>query len=183
MGHSGVRGESMKKCINGKYIDMTEDEISAMKAEATRAQLEERSRPLSGEEVYRLVISETINSVALDDNTALRAMEFYPQWKPGAAYAAGYKVQRNGKLWRAVQAHTSQTGWEPGAVGTESLWEQVNETHAGTQEDPIPYDGNMELMAGMYYCQDYVIYKCIRATGQPVYHALAELAGIYVEAV
>ena len=41
----------------------------------------------------------------------------------------------------------------------------------------------MELEAGLYYTQDGVTYRCTTGTGQPVYHALAELVGIYVEVV
>ena len=116
-----------------------------------------------------------------DDNTALRMLSFYPEWSPNTAYTAGFKVQRNGKLWRVVQAHTSQVGWEP--ENAASLWEQINETHSGTMDDPIPYDGNMALTDGMYYVQDYVIYLCFRDTGNPVYNPLAELVGLYVEVV
>ena len=90
-------------------------------------------------------------------------------------------LQRNGKLWRVVQAHTSQAGWEP--ENAASLWETINETHSGTMDDPIPYDGNMALSAGLYYVQDYVIYLCTRDTGNPVYHALDDLTGVYVEEV
>ena len=43
------------------------------------------------------------------------------------------------------------------------------------------YDGNMALESGKYYMQDYVIYRCTRDTINPVYHALAELVGLYVE--
>ena len=173
----------MRKYVDGRYVDYTEEEIAAMQAAQTRQRLEENSRPLTGEEVSRLIIAETINTLPLDDNTALRAVAFYPEWKTKAAYAAGYKVQRGGKLWRVVQAHTSQPGWEPGATGTESLWEQINETHSGTLDDPIPYDGNMVLTEGLYYHQDYVIYRCIRDTGSPVYHPLNDLVGLYVERV
>lgn len=49
--------------------------------------------------------------------------------------------------------------------------------------DPIPYDGNMVLTAGLYYHQDYVIYRCIQDTVNPVYHPLSELVGLYVEVV
>ena len=80
-----------------------------------------------------------------------------------------------------LQAHTAQVGWEP--ENAASLWEQINETHAGTIDDPIPYSGNMALTSGLYYMQDWVIYKCTRDTGNPVYHALDELAGLYVEKV
>jgi hypothetical protein len=39
----------------------------------------------------------------------------------------------------------------------------------------------MTLEAGKYYLQDGVIYLCIRDTENPVYNALAELVGLYVE--
>jgi hypothetical protein len=41
----------------------------------------------------------------------------------------------------------------------------------------------MALKNGKYYIQDGVIYLCNRDTGNPVYNALAELVGLYVEAV
>ena len=63
------------------------------------------------------------------------------------------------------------------------FWEQVCESHTGTEDDPIPYEGNMALTAGLYYVQDGVVYRCIRDTGNPVYHRLEELVGLYVEEV
>ena len=128
---------------------------------------------------YRAAIEQGAQS--LDDNTALTVKTLYPEWETDTAYTAGHKVQRNGKLWRVVQAHTSQVGWEPGNAA--SLWEAINETHSGTADDPIPYDGNMALTAGLYYVQDYVVYLCTRDTVNPVYNALSELVGLYVEVV
>lgn len=55
------------------------------------------------------------------------------------------------------------------------------EEYAGTKHYPIPYDGNMALESGKYYIQDDVVYLCNRDTGQPVYNALSELVGLYVE--
>lgn len=164
---------------NGIYRDMTTEELTAMQAEATKAALMERSRPLTEAEVSRMLLTQQVNTLAVDDNTALRMREFYPEWAANTTYAVGFKVQRNGKLWRVLQAHTSQVGWEP--ENAASLWEQINETHAGTKDDPIPYSGNMALQSGLYYHQDYVVYLCTRDTGNPVYHALSELLGLYVE--
>ena len=171
----------MKKFVNGEYIEMTAEEIAETKAEQTKAELFEKSRPLTTDEVNRMLITQQINTLTVDDNTALRMVEFYPGWTAGTEYAAGYKVQHNGKLWRALQAHTAQAGWEP--ENTASLWEQINETHAGTQDDPIPYSGNMALESGKYYLQEYEIYLCTLSTGKPVYHPLSELVGLYVEKV
>lgn len=169
----------MKKCVNGKYIEMTAEEVAAIKTEAIKEQMQERQRPLTAEEVTHLLLRQSVNALEVDDNTALRMMDFYPEWAENTAYSVGYKVQRNGKLWRVVQAHTSQVGWEP--ENAASLWEVINETHSGTADDPIPYDGNMALEQGKHYVQDYTIYICTRETVNPVYNALPELVGLYVE--
>ena len=170
----------MYKVVNGELIEMTDDEIAQMQAEAARAEAQEHHRPLTAEEVTAMLIKQQINTITVDDQTALRMVEFYPEWAAGQAYAAGYKVQHGGKLWRCLQAHTSQSGWEP-STATASLWEEICESHAGTKDDPIPYSGNMALTAGLYYIQNYVIYLCNRDTGNPVYNPLAELVGLYVE--
>ena len=128
---------------------------------------------------YRAAIEQGAQS--LDDNTALTVKTLYPEWETDTAYTAGHKVQRNGKLWRVVQAHTSQVGWEP--ENAASLWAQICETHDGTKYDPIPYDGNMALESGKYYTQSGMTYLCSRDTVNPVYNALSELVGIYVEVV
>lgn len=171
----------MKKMINGILFEMTAEEIAAMQAEAQKEEAYERTRPLTESEVSRMLITQQINTLTVDDNTALRMTEFYPEWASGQSYTAGYKVQRNGKLWRALQAHTSQAGWEP--ENAASLWTEICESHAGTLEDPIPYSGNMALESGKYYSQDNKVYRCIRDTGNPVYNALSELVGLYVEEV
>ena len=164
---------------NGIYRDMTAEEVVAMQDVAARAEALERTRPLALGEVQEMMVRAQINSLAVDDNTALRMREFYPEWATDTAYTAGYKVQRGGKLWRCKQAHTSIATWEP--ENAASLWEVINETHDGTKYDPIPYDGNMELEAGKYYNQSAKTYLCTRDTGNPVYHALSELVGLYVE--
>lgn len=172
----------MIKLVNGHYEEITESELLNMQTGRAEYAAEERTRPLNAEEVTALLIRQQINTLNVDDNTALRMTEYYPDWASDTDYATGYKVQHGGKLWRCVQAHTSQSGWEP-STATASLWEQINETHAGTLTDPIPYDGNMELAEGLYYTQDYVIYLCNRDTVNPVYNPLAELVGLYVETV
>lgn len=171
----------MKKYVNGKYIEMTPEEIAEMQTEAVKFDLMEKSRPLTESEVNRMLITQQINTLAVDDNTALRMKSFYPEWAAGNAYAAGFKVQRSSKLWRVIQPHTSQIGWEP--ENAASLWEQINETHSGTIDDPIPYSGNMALVSGLYYMQNYVIYLCNRDTVNPVYSPLSDLVGLYVEIV
>lgn len=164
---------------------MTAEEVSAYivatESERRKEDLIQHSRPLTAEEVSRMLLTQQVNTLEVDDNTALRMAEFYPEWAVGVAYPAGFKVYRGDKLWRCRQSHTSQAGWEPEVAA--SLWEQVCEIHAGTLDDPIPYSGNMALEEGKYYHQEFVIYRCFRDTGGPVYHALSKLAGLYVEEV
>ena len=171
----------MYKNVNGKLIEMTEAEIAEEKQKIQLAKAEEKSRPLTAEEVTAMLIKQQINTLSVDDNTALRMLEFYPEWESGQEYSTVYKVQRSGKLWRCVQAHTSQTGWEP--ENAPALWTEICEAHAGTQDDPIPYSGNMALENGKYYTQDGVLYLCSRDTVNPVYNPLSELVGLYVEVV
>ena len=169
----------MKKMINGILFEMTAEEIAAMQAEVQKEEAYERTRPFTESEVSKMLITQQINTLSVDDNTALRMVAFYPEWAENTEYTAEYKIQRNGKLWRCIQAHTSQAGWEP--ENAASLWTEICESHAGTLEDPIPYSGNMALESGKYYSQDNKVYRCIRDTGNPVYNALSELVGLYVE--
>ena len=171
----------MRICENDTMRDMTAEEIAAMQDAAARAEAEEKHRPLSLGEVQEILVRQQINTLTVDDNTALRMVEFYPEWSAGQAYTAGYKAQRGGKLWRCLQAHTAQTGWEP--ENAASLWTEICESHDGTKYDPIPYDGNMALESGKYYTQGGMTYLCSRDTVNPVYNALSELVGIYVEVI
>lgn len=163
------------------YRDMTPEEEAAERKAILAAQAYERTRPLTAEEVTNMLIAAQINTLSVDDNTALRMVDFYPGWVAGTEYSPGYKVQRNGKLWRAIQANAAQAGWEP--ENAPALWEQVCESHTGATDDPIPYDGNMALESGKYYIQDGEIYRCTRDTGNPVYGDLYELVGLYVDKI
>lgn len=155
-----------------------------LKIEYTENSVYVSEPPMPESEVARLIIAQQINTLSVDDNTALRMLEFYPEWNGLIGQTvdkAEYKFQYNGKLYKTIPAnHTFQAEWVPG-VGTEALYTRIDEEHAGTLADPIPYDGNMALKAGKYYIQDYVIYLCNRDTGNPVYNPLVELVGLYVE--
>ena len=98
-----------------------------------------------------------IQTMELTDSEALEMKSWYPEWETmvGKQVSEGEKYQCDGKLWKVLQGHTAL-------------------------EDPIPYDGNMELEAGKYYSQGGVTYLCNRNTEIPVYNPLADLVGIYV---
>ena len=66
-------------------------------------------------------------SVSLSDEDALGGVELFPAWKAGETtginYAVGDRVRYEDKLYKCVQAHTSQIGWEPPV--TPALWTEV----------------------------------------------------------
>ena len=172
----------MKICINGVIRDMTPEEIAAMEDVAAHAAAEGKHRPLSLAEVQEMMVRAQLNTLAVDDATALRMVAYYPEWTAGTAYAVGDRLVYNGDLYKVLQAHTSQETWLPG-TGTESIYTRIDEQHDGTKYDPIPYNGNMALVSGKYYSQSGVVYLCNRDTGNPVYNALSELVEIYVEVI
>ena len=60
----------------------------------------------------------------LDDAAALDAMAIYPVWAVSEAYAVGDRRRHGEKLYKCVQAHTSQADWAPDAVP--ALWVKVS---------------------------------------------------------
>ena len=62
-------------------------------------------------------------SVSLPDEDALEAVELFPAWAAGTAYAVDQRIRYGEKLYRCVQAHTAQIGWKPDK--TPALWTEV----------------------------------------------------------
>ena len=56
----------------------------------------------------------------LTDEQAEQVPQAFPVWVAEKSYAVGDRVRDDGKLYRCVQAHTSQEGWEPHS--TPALW-------------------------------------------------------------
>lgn len=78
---------------------------------------------MTRERAYQLRAMLEKASVSLSDEDALEAVELFPAWVDDTAYAADVRVRFQGKLYRCVQAHTSQVGWEPDK--TPALWTEV----------------------------------------------------------
>lgn len=126
-----------------------------------------------------------INTFDLSDEEALKRKTLYPEWASfiGKALDTGFKVLYEGRLYKVRQPITTVLENQYPSVNTAALYEEINETASGTIDDPIPYNGNMELFEGLYYSQAGVTYKCTRSTGQAVYHDLSALVGIYVQKI
>lgn len=106
-------------------------------------------------------IKANIQNYELNDNEALNLTDMYPAFDEviGKPLTAGFKLQYGGKLYKVIQAHTAQADWLPSDLP--ALYGLITESHAGTLEDPIPYERNMVLEQGKYYTQNGVTYKCV----------------------
>lgn len=124
--------------------------------------------------------TEKINTYGLSPSEALQVKERHPKWKIGIDVVKGHRYQYGEDLWEVLQGHKTQENWKP-SLETASLWKRVDEEHAGTKDDPIPYAPPMEIFKDKYYTQSKVLYKCIRDSGQPLSHNLPDLVGNYVE--
>lgn len=128
-------------------------------------------------------VKMSINSVELTDAQALSCKLLYPEWESfiGKSLNSGMKVLYNKKLFKVIQDVPIVLENQYPDVTTAALYTEINETHAGTKEDPIPYNLNMELELGKYYSQYGIVYLCTRDTEIPVYVDLSGLVDIYVQ--
>lgn len=124
--------------------------------------------------------TEKINTYDLSPSEALQVKDQYPEWETGINVKTGERYRVEDVLWECVKDHLTQENWKP-SLETSSLWKRVDEEHAGTKDDPIPYAPPMEIFKDKYYTQSKVLYKCIRDSGQPLSHNLSDLVGNYVE--
>ncbi len=98
----------MKKLINGQYVEMTADEIAEIQESIARAEAEEKKRPLTADEVTRLLIKQQINTITVDDQTALRMRRYYPTFAElvGKTVTQGTKFRATGR--GPVQNHPAR---------------------------------------------------------------------------
>lgn len=59
-----------------------------------------------------------------DDETALTGIALYPVWSIGISVSVNDRYQYNNKLYKCVQAHTTQADWTPDK--TPALWVEVS---------------------------------------------------------
>ena len=86
-------------------------------------------------------------AVSLPDEDALEAVELFPLWKPATEYAVDIRIRFEGKLYKCVQAHTSQEDWTPDITpalwvdvaepGTIPVWRQPTGAHDAYMKDDL----------------------------------------------
>lgn len=123
-------------------------------------------------------------AAVLTDAQAVKSKALYPPWESliGTAATVGQRFRHGGALYKVKQPHTFSTAWVPG-VETAALYDAIDETHAGTIDDPIPWVQPMQLYDGKYYTDKGKLYECWRDSGIALAYDLAALVGQYVTEV
>lgn len=100
----------------------------------------------------RAIIEEAMSKE--DDSVVLETPQLLPEWKTGITYKTGKKIQYGGIVWKVLQDHTSQDGWEPGAAPSlfaEVLipdpdvipeWKQPDSTNPYMSGDKVTHNGS-----------------------------------------
>lgn len=94
-------------------------------------------------------------AASLNDEDALEAINLFPNWDPEShSYLVDDRVNYEGILYRCLQPHTSQEGWDP--LSAASLWakvlipdanvvpewEQPDSTNPYMKGDKVTFNGN-----------------------------------------
>ena len=181
--------------IAGQVVDYRNGTVSIKMGKPTESELSEATvtalvgQSITPQRAARLRPVIEAAATSLSDGEAAAAVELFPKWAYPHDYVVGDRVNdiSTNKLYKCVQAHTSQALWEPAA--TPALWVVIDVTHAGTQDDPIPASRGMEYEYGKYYIdsEDGKTYLCERigeaAGGKIVLQYLPhELVGQYFTA-
>ena len=85
-------------------------------------------------------------AASLDDATALDGVELFPNWQVGTAYQINTRVRYNNILYKCLQAHTSQSQWNPQAAA--ALWARVLIPDPDVIPDWIQPDSTNPYMTG-----------------------------------
>lgn len=100
----------------------------------------------------------------IPDEQALAMPDLFITWEE--ALAAGKQLEANtvlndsGQLYRVVQPVTPQAHQAPHDEGMLAIYRPIDQTHAGTQEDHIPFVYGMDTEQGKYYRYGGKTYLC-----------------------
>ena len=113
------------------------------------------------EDVKKLEAPVQLALSYITDEQATTVKELYLDFESliGQSLDEGFRLRYQGDLYKTAQLiEEVQDTYKPGDVGTESLYTHIDDAHAGTLEDPIPAQRNMEYIKGKYYTENGQIY-------------------------
>ena len=123
---------------------LREDSVKAMSEK--RAYEEQRQNAAA---IAFVVLAE---SGSIDDVTASEQSALFSEWAPGVKYAVGQLRRYGDTLYRCVQEHTSQEGWEPDKAA--SLWSATSDPAEEWPEWSQPIGAHDAYSAGAKVSHD-----------------------------
>lgn len=149
----------MSKCIeNGVIRDATPEEIEAWE----EASSQPAPPPSPQEQSMTLARTMAASATGLTDTVALSIPDLLPTWAEllavGEPIQPGVCLMHDGQTYRVVQTVTPQAHQPPGGEGMLAVYRPIDQEHAGTQADPIPWVSGMDCYAGKYYGYEGKIY-------------------------
>ena len=104
------------------------------------------------------------SSTDIGDSAALEMPDLFKTWdevlQAGKELEKDTILNKDGKLYRVVQAVTPQEHQPPDGEGMLATYRPIDEQHEGTQDDPIPWVYGMDCTQGKYYSYGGKTYLC-----------------------
>ena len=143
-------GDSVEEAM--KHFNMCEKDGSLfIKTEDSQA-LNELGIANTEAANFRATVDALIQSMT--DEEAVASQVLFPNWQSGKSYALDERVRYGGKLYKVLQAHTSQDDWAPDVAvslftclltdeegGTIQEWVQPDSTNGYSAGDQVIYNG------------------------------------------
>ena len=145
------------KLVDGKAVERTVEEIEADRAAIPPA------RPSRTSQMEAAVMAFASAAVDIEDATALQMPDLFPTWEDvlaaGKELPAGRILQDGAQLYRVEQDVTPQEGQPPHGDGMLAVYRPIDQQHAGTADDPIPWVLGMDCIAGKHYSYKGKVYR------------------------
>lgn len=156
----------MYKCVNGVTFEMTEAEEEEFMASFPPPP-DDPPEPTPTPEEQTLIFARSMAATAttLTDAVARSIPDLLATWEEllgaGQPIQPGVCLTYNGQVYRMVQSTevTPQAHQPPGGEGMLAVYRPIDQEHAGTQADPIPWVSGMDCYAGKYYSYNGKIYR------------------------
>lgn len=145
------------KIVDGLAAERTPQEIAADRANVPPPADDKN------DQIEIAVMAFTAAAVDIEDTVALQIPDLFPTWadvlKEGKELPKGRIIQDGTQLYRVVQAVTPQEGQPPHGDGMLAVYRPINQQHAGTADDPIPWVMGMDCTEGTYYSYKGKVYR------------------------
>lgn len=106
-------------------------------------------------------------ATTIPDDAAMQIKDLFLTWEQALAagehLAGGTIINDGGTLYRVAGANgvDPMSHQPPHGEGMLAVYRPIDTTHAGTQEDPIPWVYGMDCIGGLYYTSAGALWRCV----------------------